>query len=32
LGAAAIYGVKVPLGIFRLKKLDAYNEKYGLKR
>jgi predicted unusual protein kinase regulating ubiquinone biosynthesis (AarF/ABC1/UbiB family) len=31
LGAAAIIGVQVPLGIARLNRLDKYNERYGVK-
>jgi len=30
-GAAALVGVKVPLGMLKVKKLDKYREEYGLK-
>lgn len=31
LGVAAIFAVKVPLGIFKIIKYDKYNERYGVK-
>jgi predicted unusual protein kinase regulating ubiquinone biosynthesis (AarF/ABC1/UbiB family) len=31
LGAATIFGVKIPFGLVRLNKLDNYNERYGVK-
>ena len=30
-GAAALFGLQVPRGLRKVKKLDAYNERYGLK-
>lgn len=30
-GTAAFFGVRVPLGLYRLGKLDRYNERYGVK-
>ena len=31
-GASAIMGVRIPIGVFRLNKLDKYNAGYGVKR
>lgn len=31
LGAAAVFGARVPLGVFRIQQLDKYNERYGVK-
>lgn len=31
LGLAAAFGVSVPIGLFQIRKLDKYNEKYGVK-
>jgi predicted unusual protein kinase regulating ubiquinone biosynthesis (AarF/ABC1/UbiB family) len=31
LGAATYFGVKIPMGLIRLNKLDKYNERYGVK-
>ena len=30
-GVAAVLGVRVPMGLFRVRKLDKYNERYGLR-
>lgn len=30
-GAAAVFGVRIPLGLFRIQQLDKYNERYGVK-
>jgi predicted unusual protein kinase regulating ubiquinone biosynthesis (AarF/ABC1/UbiB family) len=30
-GAATVFGVRVPLGVFRIQQLDKYNERYGVK-
>jgi predicted unusual protein kinase regulating ubiquinone biosynthesis (AarF/ABC1/UbiB family) len=30
-GAAAVFGIRVPLGVFKLQQLDKYNERYGVK-
>jgi predicted unusual protein kinase regulating ubiquinone biosynthesis (AarF/ABC1/UbiB family) len=30
-GAAAVLGVRIPLGLFRIQQLDKYNERYGVK-
>lgn len=32
LGAAAFFAIRVPLGLLRVRKLDKYNERYGVKR
>lgn len=31
MGAAVFFGIRVPLGVLRLGKLDRYNERYGVK-
>ena len=31
MGASAFFGIRVPLGVIRLSKLDRYNERYGVK-
>ena len=31
-GTAAFFGIKIPVGAFRLRKLDQYNANYGVKR
>lgn len=32
LGVAAIFAVRVPMGLWKLNKLDKYNERFGVKR
>ena len=32
LGAAVFFATRVPLGLLKVRKLDKYNERYGVKR